>query len=218
MLMPLVMLVALGVATGLRFGLPAVRRWRMGALLRGDWWCAVRARIQVVRGRGRSRSASERQRRVQRCRCRGLACARRPRGRAALSGPTWSSGVSSVALAVSTPSMPTPPAIHGRRAKGGRDPGGRDPGGRDPGGRDPGGRDPYTQQPPAPSTSVSLRFRHTFAPARRAMSHQMGAMTPTSSHVAVAGRRFVTKWALLGAPSSSTRADESRRAYEAVWT
>ncbi len=63
MLLPLVMLVALGVGTGLRFGLPAVRRWRMGAQLRGDWWLRFEREFREYAARA-AQSTAERRRRA----------------------------------------------------------------------------------------------------------------------------------------------------------
>ncbi len=63
MLMPLVMLVALGVAVALRFGLPALRRWRMVALLRGDWWSRFEREFRAYTASA-AESSSERERRA----------------------------------------------------------------------------------------------------------------------------------------------------------
>lgn len=63
MLLPLVMLVALGVGTAWRFGLPAVRRWRMGAQLRGDWWSRFEREFRAY-ARSATQSPPERHRRA----------------------------------------------------------------------------------------------------------------------------------------------------------
>jgi hypothetical protein len=60
MLMPLVMLVALAVGVGLRFGLPVLRRWRMNAQLRGDWWSRFEREFREYAGAG-AKSSPERQ-------------------------------------------------------------------------------------------------------------------------------------------------------------